>query len=86
MSDKSPWISVKDALPGRSIRRVLCAIVVPAHKDPISNAYDTPRQVKEIFYGNWSQGDFWDGFDPRKGEGIRDVTHWMPIPPLPEGD
>lgn len=68
----SKWISVKDRTPDERTREVLCACY-PKTK------YDRPFIAIGIYE---NEGDFWA--DPSFDYDLPSVTHWQPLPELPE--
>lgn len=63
------WIPVSERLPEANGRYL---VVSDPDGDPYPDA------------ATWFEGEWWTGWSPSKKWGC-DVTHWMPLPALPDG-
>ena len=92
------WISVKEKLPAEKTN-VLIAIDSPTEeKCVVTTGYITSesRWTKEVGGGVWWNFDDGDGdtsietknYEPKEFGGglLQEITHWMPLPELPEGE
>lgn len=80
---KSPWISVEERLPEITYPILGESVFVFVHvvnKDTGSEWIELPAKYNERFH-DWQTNDFtWIG----KRSGV--VTHWMPIPTIPQNN
>ena len=72
------WISVSDRLPKPEGHEMY--LVVVRHKDPMK----TGRFIEMVEYeARFEEPEYWK-FNLMGEEEIAYVTHWMPLPELPE--
>lgn len=68
------WVSVSERLPDKGIRVLVL--------DP--TIWEFPRNDTHTVIGHYRGANHFAGSDWYVPDGMGEVTHWMPLPPLPE--